>query len=139
MGSYDTVKASSLDVGALSFQELRLHYTTGRSYTISGSGRDRRTGYRTGVMTDVGDLEISEWRALVRQLIDRFGEQKLHNQLLTWVTKSMLWLHTKEERETEALVLHAARIFDNPKWVDYEAFNQKYRPQLLDPKEDGHG
>ena len=30
-----------------------------------------------------------------------------------------------------ALELHAARMFDNTKWYDYTAFNEKYRPELL--------
>lgn len=41
---------------ALTFADLRVHYYTGRSYLISGEGRDKVFGYRHGVMTDIGDL-----------------------------------------------------------------------------------
>lgn len=37
------------------------------------------------------------------------------------------WNQTDEERKKYVLQLHAARIFDNPKWVDYTSFNEKYR------------
>ena len=36
------------------------------------------------------------------------------------------WLKTKAELEHYTLELYAARIFDNPKWVDYEAFAKHY-------------
>ena len=39
---------------ALTFADLRVHYYTGRSYLISGEGRDKVFGYRHGVMTDIG-------------------------------------------------------------------------------------
>ena len=38
---------------ALTFADLRVHYYTGRSYLISGEGRDKVFGYRHGVMTDI--------------------------------------------------------------------------------------
>ena len=30
------------------FEDLRVHFGTGRAYTISGKGRDRVMGYRVG-------------------------------------------------------------------------------------------
>ena len=35
-------------------------------------------------------------------------------------------MKTKAELEHYTLELYAARIFDNPKWVDYEAFAKHY-------------
>ena len=46
---------------ALTFADLRVHYYTGRSYLISGEGRDKVFGYRHGVMTDIGDLPETEY------------------------------------------------------------------------------
>ena len=54
MTKYQVVKAAELDAEKLTFEDLRCHFGTGRSYVISGTGRDRKTGYRTGVQTDVG-------------------------------------------------------------------------------------
>ena len=48
-----------------------------------------------------------------------------------WVIKSNQWLTNKPEVEIEALELHACRIFDNPLWVGYVEFNEKYRPEVL--------
>lgn len=45
---------------ALTFAALRVHYYTGRSYLISGEGRNKVFGYRHGVMTDIGDLPEAE-------------------------------------------------------------------------------
>ena len=38
---------------------------------------------------------------------------------------------TKAELEEEVLELHAARIFDNPLWVDFISFNERFRPEVL--------
>ena len=115
----------------MTFTELRVHYRTGRAYTISGSGRDRVTGYRSGIMCDLGDIEESEWCQMVRDLIDQSGEKELHNQLLEYIRETYPWCKTKAEREQEALELHTCRIFDNKKWVSFTEFNQKYRPEVL--------
>ena len=66
----------------LSFAALRCRFQTGRSYVISGEGRNRVYGYRTGVHCDLGDIERAEWADMVRELIQQKGEQKLHQQLL---------------------------------------------------------
>ena len=82
-------------------------------------------------MTNVGDLELSDWKKLVYMLIKRNGEEQMQKWLLKWVKDTMLWVHDDEDRETEALEMHTLRIFDNVEWTDYEAFNRKYRPELF--------
>lgn len=110
-----------------SFEDLRVHFFTGRAFLLSGTGRDKKYTYRHGVMTNLGNLELSEWRRLVHAAIEQSNEQALHSQLLRWVKERCPFQHTKEEIETYALELHADRLFDNPKWAAYEEFNQQYR------------
>lgn len=50
----------------LTFEDLRIHYYTGRSYFISGEGRNKVFGYRHGVMTNIGDLSENEWARLAK-------------------------------------------------------------------------
>lgn len=116
----------------LKFSDLRVRYGTGRSIFVSGSGRDKKYRYRYGAMTDLGDLEISEWKSLMNALIDYHGERELQEQLRQWSKTECLFLHSKDEVEEYALELHASRIFDNPAWVDYIPFNRKYRPEVLE-------
>ena len=40
MTKYQVVKAAELDAEKLTFEDLRCHFGTGRSYVISGTGRD---------------------------------------------------------------------------------------------------
>lgn len=115
----------------LKFSDLRVRYGTGRSIFVSGSGRDKKYRYRYGVMTNLGDLEISEWKSLMRTLIEYHGEQKLQEQIRQWSQERYPRVHRNDEIEQEALELHAARIFDNPVWVDYIPFNRRYRPEAL--------
>lgn len=125
------VNGVSYDIQNLTFAQLRLRYYTGRSYVILGSGRDRKCGYRQGCMTEIGDIEIFQWRELIRYLIERDGELHLQQNLLGWVKEKCPWIHTKQEWEDYALELHAARIFDCKDWVDYVEFNKLYRPEAL--------
>ena len=60
------------------FSDLRCHYQTGRSYVVSGEGRNRVYGYRTGVQCNLGDIEQKEWCEIVKELIHRKGEQELY-------------------------------------------------------------
>lgn len=100
--------------------------STGQSILLSGSGRDKKYGYRNGIQTDLGDIRNDVWRDLVRELIVRSHEEDLFDKLLEWEKEHTYWLKTKAELEHYTLELYAARIFDNPKWVDYEAFAKHY-------------
>ena len=125
-------------VSDLSFTDLEHRFSTGQAYTKYGSGRDRVMGFRTGVMTRLGDLEFSVWESLIRDLIHRSGEDALFQALIDWASEGCPWLHTRTEIERYALELHSSRIFDNPRWVDYLKFNQKYRPKILKEGENAH-
>lgn len=88
-------------------------------------GEIRSTG-SNGIQTDLGDIRNDVWLDLVRELIVRSHEEDLFDKLLEWEKEHTYWLKTKAELEHYTLELYAARIFDNPKWVDYEAFAKHY-------------
>ena len=114
-----------------SFDDLRCNYQTGRSYVVSGEGRHRLFGYRNGVQCALGDLERSQWCQMVKELIQRQGEQELHQNLLDHLKEHNHQKASARDLAFEALILHASRIFDNALWVDFLEFNQKYRPEKL--------
>ena len=117
----------------LTFEDLRCHYQNGRALLISGEGRNRVYGYRTGVQCKLGDIERSEWIQMVKDAIDRAGEQALYEQLLQHLKDHNYTRASRAELEFKALALHASRIFDDELWVDYLQFNQKYRTEVIDP------
>ena len=114
----------------LTFADLRCQYQTGRSYVISGTGRNRIYGYRTGIQCAIGDIEKSEWCQMVQELIREKGEQELYEQLLQHLKYQNYARKSFKELEFYALQLHANRIFDNKSWVDFVKFNRKYRPEI---------
>ena len=124
MNEYGTKEAA--------FADLRVHYGTARSYLISGSGRNRVTGYRNGVMTNLGDLTLSEWTQKIQTLIAEHQEETLQENLLLWLREHNYTRDSLQELREEALKLHAARIFDNPLWVSYIPWNRRFRPEALD-------
>lgn len=125
------IDGKSYPVKDLTFQNLRKHFGTGRAYTISGTGRDRVTGYRSGIMTDIGDVEEELWEKLVLCVIERNGEQELYQNLLSWLTQHPVGCHDAKRRRHMALELHAMRIFDDVDWCDWLEFTCTYRPELL--------
>lgn len=130
-------RIEEVDAEQLTFADLRCHYGTGRAIT-HGSGRDKTSIYRNGIATNIGDIEEYLWCRLVKDLINKHGEQKLYQQLRAWVKENCLWLKTGAEIEKHALELHASRIFDNQQWVGFIPFNQKYRPSALEQAEVVH-
>lgn len=120
----------------LTHKDLHAHFSTGQSILLSGSGRDKKYGYRNGIQTDLGDIRDDVWRELVRKLIVRCHEEDLFHKLREWEKEHTYWLKTKAELEHYTLELYAARIFDNPDWVDYDAFSQKsgYQPNPVSSK-----
>jgi len=124
-------ECTSMKPKNLTFEDLRSQGGTGRAYTISGEGKNRVTGYRNGISCKLGDIELSEWIGLVKDLIAQAGEQELHQQLLSFVGEHNHGKASKAELEKEALELHAARIFDNPLWVNFIAFNERFRPEVI--------
>ena len=125
-------RIEEIDTEHLTFDDLCCHYETGRSITTHGSGRDKKSTYRNGVGTNIGDIEKKLWCKLVKKLIDRHGEQELYQQLRAWVKENCLWLKTEAEMEMESLILHTSRIFDNQQWVGFIPFNRQYRPKVLE-------
>lgn len=116
----------------LKFSDLRVRYGTGRSIHVSGTGRNKKFRYRRGVMTDLGDLEISKWNSLLNALIKYHSEREIQQQLRQWCKAECPWLHSDDEVEEYALSLHAARIFEDPAWAGYISFNRQYRPEILE-------
>lgn len=112
----------------VTFEQISYKYGTGRSITIE-SMQEKKSRYRNGVMTEIGDIEESVWRQAVEYVIRRDNETELHKNLRAWLKDiSPGWFKTDKDLTQYALELHSIRIFDNPKWVYYIAFNKKYRP-----------
>lgn len=87
----------------LTHKDLHAHFSTGQSILLSGSGRDKKYGYRNGIQTDLGDIRNDVWRDLVRELIVRSHEEDLFDKLLEWEKEHTYWLKTKAELELTRL------------------------------------
>lgn len=108
----------------LTHADLRAHYGTGQAVLLSGSGRDKKYGYRNGIQTNIGDIRSDIWCELVRELVIRSGEETLYANLAAWEKERNYCSRTKSELEEHTLQLYAMRIFDMPDWVDYAAFSE---------------
>lgn len=115
----------------LEFKRLRIHYFTGKSLS-SGVGRNKSYSYIDYALTDAGEIEIPKWKSLAHQLISQYDEGRLQENLLEWEGEHNYTRSNQSQLELNSLELHVARMFDNPLWVDYVPFNQKYRPMILD-------
>ena len=115
----------------ISYEDIRLMYHTGKFIRDYGS-QDKKAGkYRIGVMTKLGDIEEKDWIRYAEELVRRNNKEALFKQLKNWYRQTTPWLHDEKDLHRYTLECFVARIYDNPNWVDYEAFNRRHRPEFL--------
>lgn len=117
------------------FDDLCCYYRTGRSFTISGTGKYRTYGYRHGIQCKLGDIERDQWIQMMLALIEQAGETTLHEHLLNWYKEHNYTRSSPDALALEALIAHSHRIFDNPRWLYYIPFNTRFRPAILQSAE----
>lgn len=127
-------RIEDIDTAEITFDSIRKMYGTGRSFTTVNSQGEKKSHYRNGCMTAIGDVEESVWKQAVRKLIIRENETALFRNLKCWLRDSKMIFRDENELEDYTLNLHAARIFDRTEWVGYVDFNTKYRPEILHRK-----
>lgn len=71
------------------FEALRVHYHTFYSRQLRTEGRRKIFENRSGVKTDLGDLEMKEWTQQARKLIRDSDELQLQADLQEWVSEHM--------------------------------------------------
>ena len=115
----------------ISYEDIRLMYHTGK-FVRDYSSQDKKAGkYRIGVMTKLGDIEEKDWIRYAEELVRRNNEETLFKQLKSWYRQTTPWLRDEKNLHRYTLECFVARIFDNPNWVDFVAFNERYRPEVL--------
>lgn len=115
----------------VTYDDIRLMYHTGKFIRDYGS-QDKKAGkYRIGVMTKLGDIEEKDWIRYAEELVRRNNEVALFKQLKSWYRQTTPWLRDEKDLHRYSLECFVARIFDNRGWVDYVAFNERYRPEVL--------
>lgn len=115
----------------ITYEDIRLMYHTGK-FIRDYSSQDKKAGkYRIGVMTKLGDIEEKDWIRYAEELVRRNSEEYLFKQLKSWYRETTPWLHDEKDLHRYSLECFVARIFDNPNWVDFVAFNERYRPEVL--------
>lgn len=124
-------KMLEADERRLSFGDLRVHYYTGRSDSRL-VGRYKVHTYTNYAKTNIGELELPKWRELAMRLISDLNEEELQRCLFEWVSEHDCCRKNQTALLQEILELHVERIFDDPNWVGFISFNQKYRPEVLD-------
>ena len=124
--------AEAIDVPqGISYEDIRLMYHTGK-FVRDYSSQDKKAGkYRIGVMTKLGDIEEKDWIRFAEELVRRNSEEDLFKQLKSWYRETTPWLRDEKDLHRYSLECFVARIFDNPNWVDYVAFNRRHRPEVL--------
>lgn len=115
----------------VTYDDIRLMYHTGK-FVRDYSSQDKKAGkYRIGVMTKLGDIEEKDWIRYAEELVRRNNEETLFKQLKSWYRQTTPWLRDEKDLHRYTLECFVARIYDNPNWVDFVAFNERYRPEVL--------
>ena len=119
----------SVDLDNLTFEDVYLHYRTGMGFSVM-KNHEKISKYRNGVGTNIGDIEESVWKQIVKYLITKNSEEKMYEHIKQY-TKEYGYYRNEAELEMEALICHAYRLFDDPLWYHFIPFNRKCRPEFL--------
>ena len=131
----DSRENLKLPLKQYSYSDLRNHYGTGVA-TIEGSGRYKKCSYRSGVQTDIGNIQEDLWMELVQELIEIRGDQWLLEAFEEYFAAngfSKCW--DKKGLKMSALESIASELCDNKCWVGYLTFNETYRPNVIAPED----
>lgn len=79
---------------------------------------------RGTVITTSGIYSKDKWIILVNNKIEEKGEAHIFNMLVDYALKECAWINEVEEAKRYALNLYSSRIWEDPVWVGYEAFNR---------------
>ena len=121
---------SEMKVAELCINDIRWLGGTGRACS-SGTGQSKKTSYRRGVSTPLGDIEQSVWYQVAEAIIRRDGGQQLLSQLVEWESEHNYVHMSVAEIRQKALKLFSVGIFKNPRWVHYIPFNRRFHPEVL--------
>lgn len=131
MFNHNTIDSRSGLPEKLDYEMIRFQTHTGRAFLISDRGYEKKYGYRHGVETPIGDIEENLWCEIMKELIEHNGDKELFTRLYDWYLDHPVAGHTKKEREFYVLQCFSNKIFDNPGWCDYLAFNRIYRQDIF--------
>lgn len=120
---------NNIDVSKLTFDDIYVHYRTGQAYIVA-KNHEKVSKYRTGIGTNIGDIEISVWREIIKQMIVIHQETNLYENLTTFF-KEKTEIKNRDETEQYILECYSFRLFDDPQWRYYIEFNQQHRPESL--------
>jgi len=118
-----------LDLHNLKLLDIASLYRTFRVET-EGRGRGRKIKTRTGLMTNLGDIETSVWLSAIEICSQNAKEQYLLEAMVEWY-KELRFFSSDKDNIIYAHDLYCERFFDRDDWADYIPFNQKYRPEYL--------
>lgn len=120
-----------VDPALITHENLTVLHETGQSVYVSGTGKDKVFRYRVGKQTEIGDIEQSVWKGLVKQLIEKSGEEELLNQYREWVRANVPWIWNVKTAEMGALELYVSQTHLKRSWWGYVSFNMAYDPDRL--------
>lgn len=84
--------------------------------------------YYKGLLTETGILSEAEWMKQAEKLIKKYNEAHITECLEKYYKETCMWLKnaTNENIRFQAINAHMRRLFENPNWVGYIDFKNKY-------------
>lgn len=131
MKRIDTLEA--LDLPHLKAEDLDLQFWTGQAQS-KGYGIHKVPDYRTGVMTPIGDIEISIWIKAAEYIVKRDGLQNEVKQLAPFIELPSDGPGPMSRQMLHVRILDAclSRLYCDIRWVEFTRYNEKYHPELLE-------
>lgn len=123
-------RIEQLDLTHLKADDLSWMYSTGHDIT-TGSCRDKKHSYRSGIQTPIGDIELSVWIKAAEYVIERDGLQEELEHLCPLIVFFGNSLYAKQLSHANHLAMCLSEIYRNPAWVHFVPYNEQHHPELL--------
>ena len=125
-------KIDQLDLQALTAPDIRLRFWTGQAGHAFKRG-EKITTYRTGIMTPLGDIEVSVWIQAAEALVEREHLQEEVEHITPYIEfpGDQQTAIRRQDLKIRALDAVLSGLYRNPEWVRFVEYNAKYHPELL--------
>lgn len=100
---HDMLEYSDVDVSALTYKDIRIHYSVGRSITIKKTKNPNGTWhsdtkYIMGYKTDIGEILDSEYHKIALDVIQKNNDEAVLQAVNEYVGEHVYFLKNESEQ-----------------------------------------
>lgn len=120
-----------IDLATVTTEDLQFKWSTATAKS-TGKGYWKKTTYRTGMETRIGNIEIGVWIKAAEAVIHRDGlDEELEHMTAFYYENNETPAFTREELYRASVGSTLFSLYKDPEWFWFVPYNRKHHPELL--------